>query len=834
MHAETSLSTAGTVVTPPDGSPRANLSINRANTTANSPQQQQCGEGTRPTPIAGRRAPKAAAAAAVTVASVTPRQQISSSSNNGSINIEANASNNPIPKHYPTGGGNANSPAPASAAAHAQSRKVVHVEGLDSGEATPLLPIVHHCNGVPASPTSTTASAQIPPFGSRQQLPITKQSPPSAPSPRGATNNEIGSGSGNDGGGVIGGAALCGTPMTRKKTNTFFTETETTTGGKDVSNGTKKKAEPIVTQDLPDIQLFRDMGLFGPKREENGDEEADGSNSSGTTAPSSVGGSGRRKNYNKYRYSVEEKLGTGAFGQVWRVARQSDGAPFVAKLIDLRRLDATAALRARTEASCMAACDHFGCVALEEHCLVEGSYLVIIMEYCDAGDLAYQLKSMRRAATAAAAAAAANGNTRPVGKNHYYKTSDGYGPAAGVSSTISGTSVVVVGFRESQVRLILLQLLLALFYLHSRRRILHRDIKAGNALLTTTGLVKLGDFGLSQTYAAHAHVSSAHVESGTVTDTFCGTADYLAPEVWRREPYGGKADVWALGVLTFECLVGRRPFFDDERGTMREKILSRESIESLGLMEPLEATGTSFELRALVRAMLEKEPNGRPSVRDILACNFIRKNAAPAFVKMIVCRDKEKGGGSTPRFSEALQGKMLAALDEPYATGPSPIHLPAATFGGAVGKFKNGVFVDRYLVLRNQLLGVFISEAASVGVELTESNSVHIRKLRSVARVPSPFEASSSTLAGGGVSSTAGVNLMGTVSGIPSSSFSPAAKKSMSPTIASASVGPANPYPNVFAVDFGGSRSDGSPNCVWFQTPHADQWVTILRSAMPK
>jgi serine/threonine protein kinase len=102
---------------------------------------------------------------------------------------------------------------------------------------------------------------------------------------------------------------------------------------------------------------------------------------------------------------------------------------------------------------------------------------------------------------------------------------------------------------ENIVKEFLRQLVRAVQYLHDAN-IIHRDIKPENVLLCDDGRVKLADFGCC-----------CRLKSDTQRrKTFCGTLDYVAPEMVGGDGYGKSVDVWALGVLAYEMLVGRPPF----------------------------------------------------------------------------------------------------------------------------------------------------------------------------------------------------------------------------------------------------------------------------------
>lgn len=115
-------------------------------------------------------------------------------------------------------------------------------------------------------------------------------------------------------------------------------------------------------------------------------------------------------------------------------------------------------------------------------------------------------------------------------------------------------------FAERKAAHYIAQMTNALRYLH-RKHVIHRDIKPENILVGLHGELKVSDFGWS-----------VHSPSGR-RQTMCGTLDYLPPEMVdpRRsnKPYDEKVDLWALGVLMYEFLVGRAPFEDTPSLTHR-------------------------------------------------------------------------------------------------------------------------------------------------------------------------------------------------------------------------------------------------------------------------
>ncbi|XP_030813301.1 ribosomal protein S6 kinase alpha-3 isoform X2 [Camarhynchus parvulus] len=148
-----------------------------------------------------------------------------------------------------------------------------------------------------------------------------------------------------------------------------------------------------------------------------------------------------------------------------------------------------------------------------------------------------------------------------------------------------------VMFTEDDVKFYLAELALALDHLHSLG-IIYRDLKPENILLDEEGHIKLTDFGLSKESIDHEKKAYS----------FCGTVEYMAPEVVNRRGHTQSADWWSFGVLMFEMLTGTLPFQGKDRKETMTMILKAK----LGMPQFL-----SLEAQSLLRMLFKRNPANR-------------------------------------------------------------------------------------------------------------------------------------------------------------------------------------------------------------------------------
>ncbi|XP_061496597.1 ribosomal protein S6 kinase beta-2 isoform X1 [Anopheles gambiae] len=146
-------------------------------------------------------------------------------------------------------------------------------------------------------------------------------------------------------------------------------------------------------------------------------------------------------------------------------------------------------------------------------------------------------------------------------------------------------------FLEDTACFYLCEIILALEHLHNLG-IIYRDLKPENVLLDAKGHVKLTDFGLCK----------EHIQEGIVTHTFCGTIEYMAPEILTRSGHGKAVDWWSLGALMFDMLTGMPPFCADNRKKTVDAIL-KDKLNIPGYLTP--------DSRDLIRRLMKRQVSQR-------------------------------------------------------------------------------------------------------------------------------------------------------------------------------------------------------------------------------
>lgn len=167
-------------------------------------------------------------------------------------------------------------------------------------------------------------------------------------------------------------------------------------------------------------------------------------------------------------------------------------------------------------------------------------------------------------------------------------------------------------FNEKITKDSMSDILKAIIYLHSKKpQILHRDIKPENILINNNTL-KIADFGWSNV-------------DDEIRNTFCGTPDYLSPEMILGTGHNEKLDIWTLGILMFELLHGEPPF-SPKSSKIRDRRLLQKKIEDNILKGKISFDKSlSIEAKNAIKAMLDPDQKKRPNAEEVMKLDFFKK-----------------------------------------------------------------------------------------------------------------------------------------------------------------------------------------------------------------
>lgn len=167
----------------------------------------------------------------------------------------------------------------------------------------------------------------------------------------------------------------------------------------------------------------------------------------------------------------------------------------------------------------------------------------------------------------------------------------------------------------------------AIEYVHSHK-IIHRDVKASNILLDSSGKIRIVDFGAAALVDADAEV---------VFHTYCGTPHCMAPEMILRCGHSYAVDWWALGVVFVEMLIGEPPFWDEDEGKLHSQVLGGFDSRLLSSCDVDSST------REVIRTLLTSDPLDRHRAKSLHSgFGLVRSEDWPSVVTATppdFCRD---------------------------------------------------------------------------------------------------------------------------------------------------------------------------------------------------
>ncbi|EAS03928.2 plant dual-specificity MAP kinase kinase family domain protein (macronuclear) [Tetrahymena thermophila SB210] len=260
------------------------------------------------------------------------------------------------------------------------------------------------------------------------------------------------------------------------------------------------------------------------------------------------------------KYKEIELIGRGTQGSAMLVECRSDKKRYVSKKVILTNLSEKDQNNAIQELKLLREMKHPNIVKFIES-YKEKNKVIIIMEYCEYGDLSQLIKQ----------------------------------------KSAKGEQI-----EESIILQWFIQICSALSFIHSKK-VIHRDIKSSNIFLTKSNCVKIGDFGISKQLE----------NSMDKANTLVGTPYYLSPEVCQNKPYTYKSDMWSLGCVIYELCSLKHPFQSNSLMSLVMKIATEKA--------PKIPQNYSLMTNGFIRSLLQKIPEKRPSAQDILNNQNIKK-----------------------------------------------------------------------------------------------------------------------------------------------------------------------------------------------------------------
>jgi len=253
-------------------------------------------------------------------------------------------------------------------------------------------------------------------------------------------------------------------------------------------------------------------------------------------------------------FQVLSKLGEGAFSNVWKVKRISDGQEYAMKKVKMSTLSEKEKQNALNEVRILASIKNPYVIGYKEAFFEDnGSNLCIVMEYAGGGDIYNKILQHQKSKTY---------------------------------------------FKEEIIWNYAIQMIIGLKTLHDMK-ILHRDLKSANIFLSKDQQsIKLGDLNVSK------------VAKTNLVYTQTGTPYYASPEVWRDQPYDSKSDLWSLGCVIYEMCALKPPFRANDMPGLYKKVQK-------GVFDRIPSQ-YSMDLHNFISMCLQVSPSNRPNCDKLL------------------------------------------------------------------------------------------------------------------------------------------------------------------------------------------------------------------------
>ncbi|ANB12890.1 serine/threonine protein kinase ATG1 [Sugiyamaella lignohabitans] len=296
-------------------------------------------------------------------------------------------------------------------------------------------------------------------------------------------------------------------------------------------------------------------------------------------------------------YRIGKEIGKGSFATVYKGEHVPSGSGVAIKAVSRVKLSKKLLENLESEISILKTMKHPHIVALLDYRRTS-THFYLAMEYCSLGDLSYFIRDREKIS-----------KSLPLVASLFQRYPSQQ------------------GLHEDLARHFLKQLASALQFLR-QRDLVHRDIKPQNLLLLPPKkskkeaeeagyagqwelpVLKLADFGFARS-----------LPSTSLAETLCGSPLYMAPEILRYEKYNAKADLWSVGAVVYEMVIGKPPFQAANHVDLLKKI--QQADDKIAFPS---SSNASEEIRKLIRSLLKKSPTERVGFSEFFQNPILRED----------------------------------------------------------------------------------------------------------------------------------------------------------------------------------------------------------------
>ena len=269
-------------------------------------------------------------------------------------------------------------------------------------------------------------------------------------------------------------------------------------------------------------------------------------------------------------YKILKSIGAGSYGKVYKVQRLLDQKIYAMKKISLTQINSYYKNSILNEIKILSSHDSIHLIKYYDS-FIDNNFIYIITDFASKGDLCSKI-------------------------NKYKNSPNSY-------------------FDDNLIWKYFISICMGAQYLH-KSNIIHRDIKPANIFIDKNDNIKIGDFGISKILKS----------TNNYANTIIGTPYYISPEIWNKQKYNNKIDIWSIGCVLYEMIFLKLPFNGRSMEAL-SKIVRDSNVNILNL-------NINKDFIFLIKAMLNKDPFKRISLEEILNLTIVKNKIIELNIKI--------------------------------------------------------------------------------------------------------------------------------------------------------------------------------------------------------